>query len=316
MNAEQFRNLIIKATTPLPGSIPYTAEFILSVKLKNDGLTVIDLYSKAFKNVSKDTWQKKIEDGLLTVNGEKCNHDTVLKAGWMTKNTVHDKTEPFISNAIELIYEDENLLVVHKPSPLPMHPSGRFNKNSLIEILKKALPNQELRVVHRLDANTTGVVVLAKNNQTANEISKQFQSNSIRKEYYALVDGIMEEDNQVITEKIGTVKSVSGSREISNEGQRSKTKITVLERDFERDSTLLKVEPENGRTNQIRLHLASIDHAIIGDLGYKDQSYFENNPMTYETDSLYLHAHSLTFQYMSNEVKFESKIPTKYFCRK
>ena len=172
-----------------------------------------------------------------------------------------------------------------------------------------------MKLVHRLDANTTGVVILAKNNRIANDISKQFQNNSIRKEYYALVDGIIEEDSQVITEKISTSKSVSGSREISNLGQLSRTKITVIERDFQRDTTLLKVEPENGRTNQIRLHLASVNHPIVGDLGYKDQRYFENNPMTYETDSLYLHAHSLTFQYSGNEVKFESAIPTKYFCQ-
>lgn len=315
MNKDQFTNRIIQVTTPLPGAIPYTTEYKLSVKLKNDGITLIDLYANSFQNVSKSIWQEKILNGTLKVNGEVSSQDTILRAGWMTTNTVHKKTEPLVSNNIQLIFEDENLIVVHKPSPLPMHPSGRFNKNTLVEILKLAFPLESFKVVHRLDANTTGLVILAKNSCTANEISKQFQENSIKKEYYALVEGIVEKEIQVISEKISTTKSVSGSRSISNQGQKSLTKITSIERNEINNTTLLKVEPENGRTNQIRIHLASINHPIIGDLGYKDKTYFKDNPMTYEFDSLYLHAHSLSLMYKNKLVRFESKIPIKYFFR-
>ena len=158
-----FENRIKEATSPLPGSIPQTINYKLSVKLKNAGLTILELYTQSFPQVSKEIWETKIKTGMLTVNGNRCEANLVLKAGWITENTVHNKTEPNVSNEIKLIYEDDNLLVIDKPSPLPMHPSGRFNRNSLTEILKLAFPKGIFKIIHRLDANTTGVILLAKN---------------------------------------------------------------------------------------------------------------------------------------------------------
>lgn len=307
-----FEKKIKRITSPLPGSIPQTVIYKLSVKLRNDGLTIIELYSKAFPLIKIDVWLQKIKLGLLTVNGDTCEPKLILKAGWMTENIVHNKTEPNVSNTIKLIFEDDDLIVLDKPSPLPMHPSGRFNRNSLTEILKLAFPEREFKIVHRLDANTTGVILLAKNTKSANSISQQFQSNSIKKEYIALVEGILLEDSQVITEKIGTDKTSSGGRLLSESGQISETKITVIKRDTSSNQTLLKVEPKNGRTNQIRLHLTSINHPIVGDHGYKDQTYFKNNPLTYPEDSLFLHAHKIILTHNGTEKQFIAKIPLKF----
>lgn len=307
-----FEDRIKKVSSPLPGSIPKTVNYKLSVKLRNEGLTILELYTQAFPQVLKDIWEAKIKSGMLTVNGNKCEADLVLKAGWITENTVDNKTEPDVSNRIKLIFEDDNLLVIDKPSPLPMHPSGRFNRNTLTEFLKLAFTESEFKIIHRLDANTTGVILLAKNTKTANLISQQFQANTIKKEYLALVEGIVEDDSQIITKKIGTTKTPSGGRELSDTGQDSETTITVVKRDYKFNQTLLKVEPKNGRTNQIRLHLASINHPIIGDHGYKDQDYFNNNPLTYPTDSLYLHAHKININYNQSDKQFIAKIPLKF----
>ena len=308
----EFKDKILLTTTPLPGSIPKTIHYKLSVKLKNEGLTILELYSNSFPKVDKQIWIEKIENGLLTVNGEKCETDLVLKAGWLTENTVHNKTEPNVNNALELIFEDDNIMVINKPSPLPMHPSGRFNRNTLTHFLNLAFPNQPLKIVHRLDANTTGAIILAKNANTASQISSQFQSNTVKKEYLALVEGIVEDDIKIVIEKISKTKTVSGGREVSEHGLDSETKITVLERNTLNNTTLLKVEPKNGRTNQIRLHLASINHPIVGDLGYKDVSYFENNPLTYPKDTLFLHAHKIKITHNSTETQFIAEIPEKF----
>lgn len=307
-----FEHRINKATSPLPGSIPQTINYKLSVKLKNEGLTILELYTQSFPQVSKNIWEQKIKTGMLTVNGKVCEADLILKAGWMTENTVDNKTEPDVSNSIKLIYEDDNLLVIDKPSPLPMHPSGRFNRNTLTELLKLTFPEEDFKIVHRLDANTTGVILLAKDSKTANSISQQFQCNSIKKEYLALVEGIIIEDSQVIIEKIGTTKTTSGGRALSEMGKDSETKIMVIKRNIKSNQTLLKVEPKNGRTNQIRLHLTSIGHPIIGDHGYKDSNYFKNNPLTYSTDSLYLHAHKIIINYKNADKQFIAKIPEKF----
>lgn len=309
---DDFEKTIKNATTPLPGSIPETVTYKLSVKLKNDGLSLLELYSKSFPHIKTDVWIDKINAGLLTVNGQKCAPHFKLKAGWITENIVHGKTEPNVNNDIQFIYEDNEILVLNKPAPLPMHPSGRFNRNTLTEILKLSFPTEAFKIVHRLDANTTGVIILAKNSNTANSISQQFQENTIKKEYLALVEGIVTHDMQVINKKISTDKTSSGGREISDDGLESETKLTVLARDPELNQTLLKVEPKNGRTNQIRLHLASIDHSIVGDLGYKDEQYFKNNPLTYPNDSLFLHAHKIIIRHNSTEKQFIAKIPKKF----
>ena len=307
-----FKDTIQHVTTPLPGSIPKTIHYKLSVKLKNEGLTILELYSNSFPQVERQVWIDKIESGLLTVNGQKCSTDLVLKAGWLTENIALNKTEPNVNNALELIYEDELILVINKPSPLPMHPSGRFNRNTLTNFLKLAFPQQELKIVHRLDANTTGVIILAKTAKIAAELGSQFQNNTVNKEYLALVEGIIEKDILLIKEKISKTKTASGGRSVSNDGLESETKITILERNIKNNTTLLKVEPKNGRTNQIRLHLASINHPIVGDLGYKDINYFKNNPLTYPDDSLFLHAHKIKILVNNTETQFIAEIPQKY----
>ena len=307
-----FKDSIENVTTPLPGSIPKTIRYTLSVKLKNEGLTILELYSNSFPQVEKQVWIDKIENGLLTVNGKKCNTDLLLKAGWLTENIAHNKTEPSVSNDLKIMYEDSFILVVNKPSPLPMHPSGRFNRNTLTNFLKLGLPHQDLKIVHRLDANTTGVIILAKSAEIAQQLGEQFQNNSVKKEYLALVEGIIEKDTLLIKEKISKTKTVSGGRKVSDEGLESETKITILERNLENNTTLLKVEPKNGRTNQIRLHLASINHPIIGDLGYKNIDYFKNNPLTYPDDSLFLHAHKIKIFVNSIEKQFIAEIPNKF----
>jgi 23S rRNA pseudouridine1911/1915/1917 synthase len=307
-----FNKKLQEITSPLPGSIPKTIHYKLSVKLKFEGLTLLDLYATSFPKVDRSEWLKKINEGKLTVNGKICSPDKILKAGWITENTVYNKTEPTVSNNIQFIFEDDNLLIINKPSPLPMHPSGRFFRNTLIEILKLMYPSKDLKIVHRLDANTTGIVILAKNSLTANSISQQFQNNTIQKEYRALVEGIIEKDQMKIESSIGTEKISAGGRSLSETGKKSETILKVIKRDIENNQTLLAVHPKNGRTNQIRLHLASINHPIVGDLGYKNESYFKNNPLTYPTDSLFLHAHKINFIYNNTETQMIAEIPSKF----
>ena len=144
-------------------------------------------------------------------------------------------------------------------------------------------------------------------------LGSQFQNNTVKKEYLALVEGIIEKDTLLIKEKISKTKTVSGGRQVSGEGLESETKITILKRNLENNTTLLKVEPKNGRTNQIRLHLASINHPIVGDLGYKDINYFDNNPLTYPEDSLFLHAHKIKIRVNNTEKQFIAEIPQKFY---
>jgi 23S rRNA pseudouridine1911/1915/1917 synthase len=191
-----------------------------------------------------------------------------------------------------------------------MHPSGRFNENSLIEILRKAFPKEDFKLVHRLDANTTGLVLIAKNKASAAEITKQFESKKVKKEYLALVEGRVKEDKFSSSTSISVLKTSSGGRKTVEDGEEAYTEFEVLER--RANTTLLKVRPFSGRTNQIRIHLAELGHPIVGDVGYKDVSYFKNNPLTYPKDCLFLHAWNLTVNLNKLKFDFTAPIPAKF----
>ena len=143
-------------------------------------------------------------------------------------------------------------------------------------------------------------------------IQQQFENKTIKKTYAALVEGILTDDYLNLQQGIGTEVLVGGARKIDSSGKIAQTKIEVLER--RKNTTLLKVTPLTGRTNQIRLHLAELKHPIVGDIGHKDKTYFENNPFTYKTDSLFLHAHQLTIVHPTTkkEITFIAPIPEKF----
>ena len=314
MNNTLFQEKINDVTNPLPGSIPKSITYRLSVKKRFDGLNIIDFFLSAVPRSSKEIWLDKIANNNLKINGVNVSANYKVKAGEVAIHQSDPKTEPPVNASINLIYEDKEIIVLDKPSPLPVHASGRFVRNTLSAILELAFPETTFKLLHRIDANTTGLIVLAKNKIAANFIQQQFENKTIKKTYIALVEGIVADDYMNLQKLIGTEILAGGSRRIDGTGKAAKTEVEVLER--RENTTLLKVSPHTGRTNQIRLHLAELGHPIVGDIGHKDPSYFETKPFTYDTDSLFLHAHQLKLIHpkTKKELHLEAPIPVKYNC--
>lgn len=314
MNQSEFTQAIQQVTTPLPGSTPQVVVYKLTVKKRFEGLSIVDFFSRAVPRSTKELWVDKVESGNLTVNAKTVAINYIVKAGDLTQHSSDPKTEPDVNTNIQLIYEDDSILVVNKPSPMPMHASGRYARNTLLNILTLAFPDKDLKLLHRIDANTTGLVIIAKGKEIANNVRIQFEGKQIQKEYITLVEGIIEENNITSIQSIGNEVLSGGARKVDDSGKKAETNITVLERRTAKNQTLLSVIPLTGRTNQIRLHLAELGFPIVGDEGHKNQEFFKNNPFTYPNDSLFLHAYKLSFKHPKNgdDISFEASIPSKF----
>ena len=275
-------------------------------------MSFLDFYTQAMPSISSEIWKEKIISGNLTLEGKSVKTNHLVLAGQMTKHTNQPIIEPSINTNIELLEWNNDFIIINKPAPLPIHPSGRFEHNTLSEILKNAFPKEDFKLTHRIDANTTGIVVIARNKEAANSIITQFKKQTIQKEYLALVEGIVQTEIFTLNKNIGNEITAGGGRKINKTGEAASTTFKILKKYPKEKQTLLSVIPHSGRTNQIRIHLANIGFPIVGDIGYKDKTYFENNPLTYNEDCLFLHAWKISFSHKNTTQSFIADIPDKF----
>ena len=152
------------------------------------------LLTEVHPYVDEQQWHEAIDQGRLQRAGQPLSANDRVRTGERIDNVVPMTVEPDVNADIEILYEDSMLVVVNKPAPLPMHPCGRFNRNTLIWILNQVYRPQRLRVTHRLDANTTGVVVLSRSGPIAGQVQPQFERGEVEKVYLVKVRGVPAED--------------------------------------------------------------------------------------------------------------------------
>ncbi|WP_254509441.1 sulfurtransferase [Anatilimnocola floriformis] len=258
-----------KATSPLPGSAPYDNQRPLIVPATCDGLTLLDFLSTILKHVPREEWAALIAaERMLTRLEEPVTADHIVRAGERYLHLIPATSEPDVNVDIQIVYEDEALIVVNKPAPLPLHPSGRFNRNTLQSILQTVYAPQLPRPAHRLDANTSGLVVFARTRHFASFIQPQFQRGEVEKVYLARVQGHPPEDSFRCELPISDVAGDLGSRTVDEDnGLAATTEFQVLTRCSD-GTALLEVRPLTGRTNQIRVHLWQLGWPICGEQAY------------------------------------------------
>ncbi len=260
---EQLRH----ATMPLPGSLPYDNIRPISVPLRCDRMELLNFLDEMKTNLSRREWQEVCDKGNLVFNSEPVRPGMIVRSGQQFQHKVPATIEPDVNANIEILYEDEALVVVNKPAPLPMHPCGRFNRNSLVSILNQVYAPLRLRPAHRLDADTSGIVVLSKTRKIARHVQNQFETGTVRKKYIARVQGRPAQSQFECQIAIGARPGKDGTRLPDAEGLPARTLFRVI-RTSDDGTTLLDVEPLSGRTNQIRIHLWSLGLPIVGDAIY------------------------------------------------
>ncbi|MCA9172439.1 MAG: RluA family pseudouridine synthase, partial [Planctomycetales bacterium] len=281
----------------LPGSTPYENRRPFVVPTRCDGWELLNIVQELYPYVPAEQWRQAIAAGRLQHAGQPLDAAATIAAGTRIENVIPHTTEPDVDANIQILYEDDALLVVNKPAPLPMHPCGRYNRNTLIHLLNSVYTPQRLRVAHRLDANTTGLVVLSRSRPVASRLQPQFERTEVNKRYLAKVQGHPPENTFVCEAPIADTANSSGGRDVDEEGLPSRTEFWVRKR-FDDGTTLLEVRPVTGRTNQIRLHLAHLGMPIVGDTMYGVDSDWERiQTLKLNDPPLCLHAWKIEFRH-------------------
>lgn len=277
----------------------------------------IDKYlSTILKDKSRSFLQGIIEEGNVCVNKKNVKSNYKLKTSdeiTVLLPTTSEITVNAEEIALDIIYEDDYLLVVNKPKGMVVHPAiGNYTGtlvNALLYHCKDlSTINGPLRpgIVHRIDKDTTGVLVVAKNDEAHAFLAEQLQNHSMKREYYALVEGIISKEMGTINKPLGRSKNDRLKIGIVEGGKHAVTHYEVLEK-F-KSTTLVKCILETGRTHQIRVHMASIGHPLVG-----DESYGFKKPK-YKLQGQMLHAKVLGFinpktkEYM----EFSSELPSNF----
>ena len=304
---------IAKVTNPLPGSIPLENRRPVNVPASYDGCTLLETLVGLFPQVTAAAWQVRCDAGrFMNYGGTVRASDHMVRSGERVVQVFPPDVEPPVSAAIQVIYEDEALVVIHKPAPLPMHASGRFHRNTLQYILNEVYAPKYPRPVHRLDANTTGLVVFARTRHFCRLLQQQFLAGSVDKRYLVKTLGHPDEQTFFSTAPISAEPDVMGTRAIDEiDGLASRTDFQVLDRHAD-GTALLEAKLDTGRTNQIRLHLWQLGWPVVGDPAYLPERKI-GHTQTLDPDSppLQLHAWKLAFQHplTGETMTFETERP-------
>ena len=237
----------------------------------------IDTFLASKTGITRSQLQKLIESGSVLVNSRIVSQNYRVKTNDVITLTISDKeTEGLIPEPIplEILYKDDYLVVVNKPAGMVVYPSAGHNQGTLMNALshyckKLASVGGTLRpgIIHRLDKDTSGVMVVALNDEAYYNLVEQFRQRTITRRYSALVYGNLKEDKGEIALQIG--RSVSDRKKMSTRVRKGKEAITrwkVLERFG--NATLIEARLGTGRTHQIRVHFASTGHSVVGDRTY------------------------------------------------
>lgn len=283
---------------------------IVSLRL-DKALTLFD------SNNSREFYSYQIKEGNVKVNGEikspsyKVKEDDVIDTTFINK-VLDESLKPY-ELELDIVYEDDDLLIINKPRGLVVHPGSGHHDDTLVNALiynKVSLSNSNgmyrVGIVHRIDKDTSGLLLVAKNDFTHERIANQLKNHSMHREYIALVEGIIEEDQGKIVGSIGRNKQNRLKMAIDAiNGKNATTYFEVVKR--YKKYTLIKCRLETGRTHQIRVHLSSISHPIVGDGLYGGGcSVFNKGQL--------LHAYKLTFVHprTKKEMSFERDIPLEF----
>jgi len=289
--------------------------YILAVDQGQEGIRLDVWLARQSKGMSRSRIQQLIRAGLVTVNAQTVKESHKIKPGEQIEvnipppHPVELKAEQIPLN---ILFEDDFLLVIDKPSGLVVHPAPGHDAGTLVNAVLYHCPRLEgiggeLRpgIVHRLDKDTSGVILVAKTEAALSALADQFKQREISKEYLAIVLGALSPASGQIRTMIG--RHATDRKKMTAVPRKGRPAITIYDT-MEKlgNFSLVRLKPETGRTHQLRVHLAHVHHPVIGDEKYGRRSSW-NLPV--EVKRQMLHAHKIIFRHPGTGQKMEFSAP-------
>ena len=287
----------------------------IKVNEENVGKRIDSFIPMVQEDISRSMVQKLIEQKNIKVNGKETKHSYKLK--------LNDEIEIFVPEAKEInlkaqdiplnvIYEDNDIIVINKPKGMVVHPANGNPDGTLVNAVMNKCKDSlsgiggEIRpgIVHRLDKDTSGAIIVAKNDKAHIALSEQLKNHEVKKTYLALVRGIIKENEATINMPIARSKKDRKKMDVDKDGKEAITHFKVLGR-YKNKYTLLQINLETGRTHQIRVHLSHIGYPIRGD------EVYSNGKNEWNISGQCLHAWKLEFIHpiTGKKISLEAEIP-------
>lgn len=273
----------------------------------------IDKYLASKTDYSRETITKMLAEEYILVNGKSIKASYRVKVGdviLIKDGFVKEMSLEATKMDIDIVYEDEYLMVINKDSGVVVHPGAGNSNDTLVNGLlyynKTLSKGEEFRpgIVHRLDKDTSGLMIVAKDDKAHELLADDFKNKRIHREYIALLDGVFPQKKAIIDAPIGRSKQYFDKMEVCKDGKKAITNLEVIKK--YKDYTLVKLVLETGRTHQIRVHLAYIGYPVHNDPVYSNKVCTDFGQ--------FLHSAYLKFKHpITGEVlEFNSKLPEEF----
>jgi len=274
----------------------------------------IDKYLSDNTEYSRELITKMLKEGYILVNDKNIKPSYKTKIGDNVEVDEKYQTEQNINPvemSLNIVYEDEDIMVINKPSGLVVHPGNGNTNNTLVNglmyytnELSDLGGNERVGIVHRLDKDTSGLMLVAKTNKAHQILADDFKNKRVYREYYALLIGNFPSDTAHIDAPIGRSKENFNKMEVRSDGKDARTNLKVLKR--YKDFTLVSLVLETGRTHQIRVHMSYIGYPIFNDPVYVNKKYTEFGQ--------FLHSKVIRFNHPINnkQLEFVSDLPKEF----
>ncbi|KAJ3325694.1 RNA pseudouridylate synthase domain containing protein 2 [Boothiomyces sp. JEL0866] len=252
---------------------PYNFVYQTYAKQRWLGMTIFGIFEKEFQDMPSKYYYNSIQQGIITVNGEKVSTDYIVKNSDLIENRIHRHEPPVTDEKVALVHQTDDLLIISKPSSIPIHPTGRYRHNTAQNIL---IHEHGFKELHRL-------IILALNSVKANEMMSLMRDRGIKKTYLARVKGEFPEGEIECNEPLKCVSHKVGVNIVSPAGKPATTIFSRIS--YNGITSLVKCEPKTGRTHQIRVHLQYLGFPIANDPLYCSSAWgdkLKNGPLSQE----------------------------------